>query len=136
MRIRGTTEKITKEDTLQKHMKLLLASALLLMAACVVHAATGLKVNKDNLSISPPGEGQTVVIKGEPRCVMGAHPIEIAVYNRMGKNSSKGAVQENGSFSVSIQGYSKDKLLITFSAANGKMKKVKLTVPPQSIFPW
>ena len=121
---------------MRKLITLVPAAALLLLAVSGAAAGERLKVNPDDLYVNPPNKDQAVIIEGKPRCIMGAHPIEITVYNRIGENSSKGTVQENGSFSVNIQGYSKDKILITFSAANGKRKKVKLTVPPQSIFPW
>lgn len=66
------------------------------------------EVSKDDNSISPSREDQTVTIKGKLRSVMGDHSIEITAYKQDEENSSKWKAQKSDCFSVSIQGDSKD----------------------------
>lgn len=117
-------------------ISLSVAVTILFLLAGVADAGTKIKVHRDSIGVSSPTEENTVRVWGKPRSVLGEHPIKVTVCNTTGEISKEVIAEENGSFSVKIQGYPKDKLKIIFTTANGKKKTVKLKVPEPSMFPW
>jgi len=111
------------------------AMVLLILLCGVSHAGVKLKIEKKAMGVSSPSPAGTVVVWGSPGSVWGAHPIHVWALNKDRKVSVEGIVLRDGSFSVTLPGYSDDDIKVKFTAANGKKKSAGLEVPEYSVIP-
>jgi hypothetical protein len=105
------------------------AVAALLIAGTLCAGEMGVKVNKDAISTSQPDTQGLVTVAGPPGCVFGMAPIQIMAQNKKTKMTITGSVMPDGGFMLKIPAMPKDSIKLTFVAANGKKKDVKVKVP-------
>ena len=116
-------------------LRSLVVVAFLFLLSAVAHAGMKLNVEKNAIRVSSPSPAGTVIVRGSPGSVWGAHPIHVWALNKDRKVSVEGIVMRDGSFLVTLPGYGDDDIKVKFTAANGKKKSVGLEVPKYTVIP-
>jgi hypothetical protein len=88
-----------------------------------------IKLNKDAIAVSPVSPQGAVTVAGPPGCVFGMAPIQIMAKNKKTKMTTSGSVMPDGSFSLVLPARPKDSIELTFLAADGNEKNIKVKVP-------
>ncbi len=86
--------------------------------------AAGPKVNKDNFTFTPVSNTGRYVIQGPPGTVLGVSPIKVVALDKDTAEKEEAPVNPDGSFSITVDATSGDKIKLRFmDAAGGKTGK-------------
>ncbi|HQM53336.1 MAG: hypothetical protein IT574_00575 [Candidatus Aureabacteria bacterium] len=98
-------------------------AAALLCAAGDLYAK-GPKVNKDNLIFTPVSNTGKYLIQGPPGTVIGLAPMKVVALDKSTAEKFEAPVAPDGSFTLTVDGTSGDKIKLRFiDAAGGKTSK-------------
>lgn len=106
--------------------KTVVALAVVLAFSCASGdlLAAGPKVNKDNFTFTPVSNTGRYVIQGPPGTVMGTQPIKVVALDKDTAEKGEAPVNPDGSFTITVDGTSGDKIKLRFfDAAGGKTSK-------------
>ncbi|MCX6358017.1 MAG: hypothetical protein NT045_09135 [Candidatus Aureabacteria bacterium] len=112
--------------------RIVVAFAVVLALSCAAGdlLAAGPKVNKDNFTFTPVSNTGRYVIQGPPGTVMGIAPIKVVALDKDTAEKGEAPVNPDGSFTITVDGTSGDKVKLKFlDAAGGKSSKsVKIPI--------
>ena len=101
---------------------LAIAAAILCTAGDLY--AKGPKVNKDNLVFTPVSNTGKYLIQGPPGTVVGMAPMKVVALDKDTAEKTEAPVAPDGSFTLTVDGTSGDKIKLRFTdAAGGKTSK-------------
>lgn len=114
---------------MKSRIVVVLAVVVALVCASGDLLAGGCKVNKDNFTFTPVSNTGRYVIQGPPGTVMGMAPIKVVALDKDTAEKGEAPVNPDGSFTITVDGTSGDKIKLKFLDAAGEKTTKSVKIP-------